>query len=324
VEARHHNAKRELVTSEIVTALARRWGADASQISCSSRGANAVYRCESGAGRFYLRITRPEARSLELVAAAIDWQRYLHERGAAVAEPVPSADGHLVEVVSESGQALLATMTREVQGDRIDFTNFSQIAAWATAIGRIHEASGDYRPSTVVTSAGIVEGKLPALPHQWEQIASGVTDDPLLRLHFELGSGWMRQQPAPTLVTHADVRPGNALISDRGVTIIDFDEPAIAWPAYDLARMMLDDDGTLPPNAEAHLAALLNGYRIARPDAAIGPEEVWHFLSIRALLMYAWSLEDGDTDTGWLTRLRQVLEQRQPAPSSGRLTTRLS
>lgn len=283
-----------------------------------------MYRFETGAGRFFLRITRPGARSLELVAAAIDWQRYLHERGAPVAEPVPSADGHLIEVISESGQPLFATMTREVRGDRIDFTNSSQIAAWATAIGRIHEAGGDYRPSTVFTSAGSVEGKLPALPHQWEQIASAVTGDPLLRWHFELGSRWMRPQSAPTLVTHADVRPGNALISNGGVTMIDFDEPAIGWPAYDLARMMLDDDGTLATNAEAHLAALLNGYRIARPHAAIGPEEVWHFLSIRALLMYAWSLEDGDTDTGWLMRLRQVLEQRQPAPSTGRLTTRLS
>jgi len=312
------------VTSKIVTALARRWGADASPASCISRGANAVYRCESGAGRFYLRITSPGARSLELVAAAIDWQRYLHERGAPVAEPVPSADGHLIEVVSESGRPFFATVTREVQGDRIDFTNLPQITAWATAIGRIHEASGDYRPSIVFTSAGTVEGELPALPHQWEQIASAVTDDPLLRSHFELGSQWMRQQSAPTLLTHADVRPGNTLISNGGVTMIDFDEPAIAWPAYDLARMMLDDDGRLPLNAEAHLAALLNGYRIAKPDVVIGPEEVWHFLSIRALLMSAWSLEDGDTDTGWLTRLRTVLEQRQPAPSSGRLTTRLS
>ncbi|MGE5833432.1 MAG: phosphotransferase enzyme family protein [Acidobacteriota bacterium] len=312
------------MTSEIVTALARCWGADASPISCISRGANAVYRFETAAGRFFLRVTRPGARPLELAAAAIDWQRYLHERGAPVAEPVPSADGHLIEVISESGRPFFAAVTREVQGDRIDFTNLSQIAAWAMAIGRIHEASGDYKASTVFTSAGTVEGKLPALPHQWEQIASVVTDDPLLRLHFELGSRWMRQQSAPTLVTHADVRPGNALISDRGATIIDFDVPAIAWPAYDLARMMLDDDGTLATNAEAHLAALLDGYRIARPDAAIGPEEVWHFLSIRAVLMSAWSLEDGDTDTGWLTRLRKVLAQRQPAPSSGRLTTRLS
>lgn len=300
------------MTSEIVTALARRWGADASPISCISRGSSAVYRCETGAGRFYLRITGPGARSLELVAAAIDWQRHLHEHGAPVAEPVPSADGHLIEVVSESGQPLFATVTREVQGNRIDFTNPPQITAWATAIGRIHDASSHYTPSPVFTSAGISEGKLPVLPRQWKHIASAVADDALLKSHFDSGSRWMGQQSGPTLVTHADVRPGNALISERGVTMIDFDEPAIAWPAYDVARMMLDDDGTLAPNAAPHLAAILDGYRIGRPDAAIWPDEVWNFLNIRVLLMYAWSIEDGDTDAGWLTRLRSVLGQRQP------------
>jgi Ser/Thr protein kinase RdoA (MazF antagonist) len=315
VEARHHNAERELVTSEIVTALAMRWGADAFPISCISRGPNAVHRCETGAGRFYLRVTRPGSRSLELVAAAVDWQRYLHERAAPVAEPVPSADGHLIEVVSESGQPVFATVTREVQGNRIDFTNLLQITAWATAIGRIHGASSLYTPSPVSTSAGIVVGKLPSLSHQWQQIASTVADDPLLKSHFDFGSRWMDQQSEPTLVTHADVRPGNALISDRGVTMIDFEEPAIAWPAYDLARMMLDDDGTPAANAEAHLAAILNGYRIGRPGAAMWPEDVWHFLNIRVLLMYAWSIEDGDTDTGWMTRLRSLLEQRQPSPA---------
>jgi Ser/Thr protein kinase RdoA (MazF antagonist) len=281
-----------------------------------------VYRCESGAGRFYLRVSRPEVRSLELVAGAVDWQRHLHEREAPVAEPVPSAEGHLIEVVSERGLPFFATVTREVHGDRIDWTNLSQIAAWATAIGRVHEASEDYEPSTVFTSAGIVEGRLPALPHQWEQIASAVKGDPLLQRHFDLGSRWMRQQSAPTLITHADVRPGNALIADRGVTMIDFDEPAIAWPAYDLARMILDDDGTLPLNAAAHLAAMLDGYRIGRPHVAIAPEEVWHFLSIRALLMYAWSLEDGDTDPDWLGRLRTVLEQHVDARGSPNLPGR--
>ena len=128
----------------------------------------------------------------------------------------------------------------------------------------------------------------------------------------------MRQESEPTLVTHADARPGNALISDRGVTMIDFDEPTIAWPAYDLARMILDDDATLPPEAAAHLTAILNGYRIGRPQVAIAPEEVWHFLSIRALLMYAWSLEDDETDAAWLERLRIVLEQ---SVDSSRRTT---
>ena len=102
------------MTSEIATALARRWQAAPRRISCVSRGGNLVYRFEAGTDRFYLRVIKPEVRPLELVAGAVDWQRHLHQRNAPVAEPLASADGHVLEVVSEDGLRRLATRSPRV------------------------------------------------------------------------------------------------------------------------------------------------------------------------------------------------------------------
>ena len=292
--------------------LAGRWHAKTPSLSCVSRGGNLVYRFESSAGRSYMRMSASDVRSLDLVAGAVDWHRYLHQSGAPVAEPVASAHGFWVEVLAGDPMPIFATVTREVQGKHVDFSSLADIAAWADAIGRIHAVSEGYKPSSVSTSAGIVEGRLPTLLDLLTQLSPAVRDDPLLQAHYDRGIGWLREQFDRPLVTHADVRPGNALIGETSVTMIDFDEPTHAWPAYDLARMMMDDEARLPPSAAEHVTAILDGYRRARPQITISVEEISQFLSIRALLMYVWSLDDATTDTAWRDRLRTVLEHPNP------------
>ena len=203
---------------------------------------------------------------------------------------------------------IFATVTREVQGEHVDFSSLADIAAWADAIGRIHAASESYKPSSVSTSAGVVEGRLPTLLDLLKQVEPAVRDDPLLQARYDRGVGWLREQFDRMLVTHADVRPGNAVIRETGVTMIDFDEPTHAWAGYDLARMMMDDEARLPSIPVEHLMAILDGYRRARPQIPISGEEVSQFLSIRALLMYVWSLDDATTDAAWRDRLRAVLQ----------------
>src|SRR5262245_49197106 len=152
------------VTSETVIELGARWHPEPRTISCVSRGGNLVYRFESSAGRSYMRLTASDVRPLDLVAGAIDWHRHLWQAGAPVAEPVPSANGFWIEVIAGDTMPIFATVTREVRGEHVNFSSLADMAAWADAIGRIHAASEGYEPSSVSTSAGGVEGRLPTLP----------------------------------------------------------------------------------------------------------------------------------------------------------------
>jgi Ser/Thr protein kinase RdoA (MazF antagonist) len=159
----------------------------------------------------------------------------------------------------------------------------------------------------VSTTTGPLLGELPTLLDQWKQIEPAVADDTRLRERYARGFEFLSRLSPPALVTHSDVRPANALISDGRVTVMDFDEPTWAWPPYDLARMMLDDDARPSGNTE-HLTTLKNGYRRGNRTTSITDADIKAFLDLRVLLMYAWSLQDSET-TGspWLTQLRSLL-----------------
>jgi Ser/Thr protein kinase RdoA (MazF antagonist) len=294
--------------TDALTVLARRWGAHEGTLSRVDRATNLVGRFQSDAGAFYLRVTTRAARSLSLLAGALDWQRHLFMSGAPVAEPVPSAEGFWIETASSGSTTCVATATRAVPGRAVDFGNLTEIAAWAEAVGRVHDASERYTPSPVSTTTRTVNGELPTLVDLWKQIESIAAIDPVLVERYAQGSQYLAGMSEQTLITHADVRPENAVVSDGRVVLLDFDEPTVAWAPYDLARMMLDDDARPPRDSVRHLSAIRDGYQRGRPAAPVLDDAVEQFLNIRVLLMYAWSLQDpsGSTET-WLPQLRSLL-----------------
>jgi Ser/Thr protein kinase RdoA (MazF antagonist) len=93
------------------------------------------------------------------------------------------------------------------------------------------------------------------------------------------------------IVTHGDFRSGNAIWDGTRVTILDFDEPVLAWAEYDVARTLLQDECDPFPNLESHLAHFLEGYEYARALPNVR-SRISNFVRVRALLMLAWSLED--------------------------------
>lgn len=294
--------------TDALTVLARRWGAHEGTLSRVDRATNLVGRFQSDAGAFYLRITTTAARSLSLLAGALDWQRHLFRSGAPVAEPVPSAEGFWIETASSGSTTIVATATRAVPGRAVDVGNLTEIAAWAEAVGRVHGASERHTPSPVSTTARTVNGELPTLVDLWKQIESIAAIDPVLGERYAQGSQYLARVSEPTLITHADVRPENAVVSDGRVVLLDFDEPTVAWAPYDLARMMLDDDARPPDDPARHFGAIREGYLRGRPAARISADDVEQFVRIRVVLMHAWSVQDpsGSTDA-WLHQLRSLL-----------------
>ncbi len=293
--------------TDALAILAHRWGAHEGTISRGDGAMQIVARVQTDAGVVYLRVTPSSSRSLAVVAGALDWHRHLYEAGAPVVEPLRSSDGFWIETASTGPITAVAIATRGAPGRPVNFDNPAEIRAWAEAVGRIHAASKSYTPSPVSTRAGPVEGKLPTLGDHWTQIEPTIATDPSLRAHYAESSRYLARLPQPQLVTHGDLRPENALISDVRVVLLDFDEPTWAWPTYDLARMILNDDASPPRDRSAHLAAIMTGYLLARPMFSCTSDDLNAFLRIRALLMYGWSLQDHSEDVAWLRRLRDAI-----------------
>jgi Ser/Thr protein kinase RdoA (MazF antagonist) len=87
-------------------------------------------------------------------------------------------------------------------------------------------------------------------------------------------------------VIHADLHPGNILIDGERLAVIDFDDAAWGWYAYDIAVVLVNyQDG---PDLAAFERAYLDGYRGVRP---VAPELLAHvpmFRLVRGLAQIGW------------------------------------
>ena len=87
------------------------------------------------------------------------------------------------------------------------------------------------------------------------------------------------------------------VVGDQGLHVIDFDDAGFGWHHYELAVALhyhREDDrfGDIQ-------AALVNGYRQARPLADSVVAMLPMFLLVRSLVHLAWRAQHPERGTGW-------------------------
>jgi Ser/Thr protein kinase RdoA (MazF antagonist) len=287
------------------------WNADVGSLEFVSQSANAVYKFSSNGEVRFLRLVPHELREHAFLAAGLDFLNHAWLAGAFVCQPLLSSRGCFIEDVLQNDDVFLATVTAGVAGQTLGEMSESnrlenamnetqnlllepaQVQAWGQALGTLHAASETYQPVPVRLSSGMVQfPESFSLPKFWTNIKAVCSSDPdLERVHAELGT-WLETLPtSEMIVTHGDFRSGNAIWDGTRVTILDFDEPVLAWAEYDVARTLLQDECDPFPNFEQHLAHFLEGYERARALPYV-QSRIRNFVRVRALLMLAWSLED--------------------------------
>jgi Ser/Thr protein kinase RdoA (MazF antagonist) len=314
---------------ETAACAAAFWNADAGSLEFVSVSANAVYKFTTRGEPMFLRLVHHELRDHEFLAAGLDFLNHAWLAGAFVCQPLLSSRGCFIEDVLQADDVFLATVTAGVPGQTLGETCESnrletvlesgvndtqklllepnQVQAWGQALGTLHMASETYQPVPVRLSSGMVQfPESFSLPKFWVNVQAICSSDPELQaVHAELGA-WLEALPkSEMIVTHGDFRPGNAIWDGARVTILDFDEPVLAWAEYDVARTLLQDECDPFPNLEVHLAHFLEGYERARALPHV-QARIANFVRVRALLMLAWSLEDSSWATDAQTMLRTI------------------
>lgn len=258
--------------------------------------ANLVYRLKSGD---YLRLTHSSLRDVNAVAAGVDWARQLEANGASVSVALESIGGCLIEALGD----WLATVWRGASGQLLgDAITATQLQGWGAAADLMHKASAGYEPQGVTTSSGAVMPERFALRSYWRNIERTVQNDAELLGAYQRLTRWLEALPSGERLTcHGDFRPANAIWDGARVWIIDFDEPVLAWPEYDVARAMSRDVEGPFPNLAAHLEGFKRGYGRTR---GLNTERIQTFIQLHALLSLSWSLEDDSW--GWSHDLRRL------------------
>jgi Ser/Thr protein kinase RdoA (MazF antagonist) len=108
---------------------------------------------------------------------------------------------------------------------------------------------------------------------------------------------------------HADLHPGNLLVREGGLAIIDFDDAAFGWRMYDIA-VALTHQQTAPDFAAVRNAFLV-GYREVRNLPEAEAAQLPHFLLVRDLVQLGWLHERPEIDPGdWLPSRIALIRRR--------------
>jgi Ser/Thr protein kinase RdoA (MazF antagonist) len=264
-----------------------------------SISANVVYRLESGD---YLRLVHSALRDEAFLATGLDWSRHLDSSGARVCSALESKHANLIERVDEDW---LATVWTGIVGQPLsDRMTEVQLEAWGEAAGRLHAASAQYVPRAVRTSSGEVMPERYSLSRFWANIEKTVIRDAELLVAYRALTAFLESlPPEDALICHGDFRPANALWDGSSVWVVDFDEPAMGWAEYDVARAMSRDTDGPFPDVYSHLETFRHGYERGR-GTRLNLERLQGFVPLQALLSLAWSLEDATW--GWSHDLRRL------------------
>jgi Ser/Thr protein kinase RdoA (MazF antagonist) len=274
-------------TETEISRAARRWGLN--NVQFVSSGANFVYRGELHAQTVYLRMVHWDDRDEEFLAAGIDWARHCRKHGARVCTALGSRLGYFLEDVN----SWMCVVWHGIDGVPLgDNLTQPQLEAWGGALARLHLASRSYTPQMTTCSEGEYLPERFTLRQFWRNISPILEPVPELRAVYLELSAWLESLPSVGMcLCHGDFRPANAVWNGQQVWVIDFDEPTLAHPEYDIARACLRDD--LQPFELGHLEIFLRGYERVLPCTR---ERISQFVQIRALLMLAWALQDGNTN----------------------------
>lgn len=111
------NEIRDRFNEEILAQARQRYGIAADQITLLDGFESFMYEYAQDGGAFILRLGHSRRRSPEMIRGEVDWINYLAAGGAGVARAVLSANGKLVEEISDGhGGAFLATAFEKAAG----------------------------------------------------------------------------------------------------------------------------------------------------------------------------------------------------------------
>ena len=247
---------------------------------------------------YALRLHRPWYHTLDELISERVWIRALADAGIAVQMPVRTGDGQEYASVTVPGTGerrfaglarwttgrVLAEVLRETTDTAIAEQHFAQLGAVTASL---HDQAAAWQPPAAFTRHALdADGFMGSTPHWgpfWDHQALSAAERRLMldtraRLHAALAR--LHRQPSVYSVIHADMHPGNVLVNGDGLTVIDFDDAAWGWHAYDIAVALL--------NHQAFERAYLAGYRSVRGISEQSLMLVPMFRLVRGLAQIGW------------------------------------
>ncbi|HTG23583.1 MAG TPA: phosphotransferase [Reyranella sp.] len=253
---------------------------------------------------YALRLHRPWYHTLDELISERAWVRALADADIAVQAPLRTLDGqeYASVTIPSTGERrfaglarwatgrVLAQVLRETTDTRIAEQHFARLGAVTASL---HDQAATWQPPAAFTRHALDEnGFMGSMPHWgpfWDHQLLSAAERRLMldtraRLHAALAR--LDRPPSAYSMIHADMHPGNVLVDGDRLTVIDFDDAAWGWHAYDMAVALVhQQDG---PNLATFERAYIAGYRSVRPISDQVLMSVPMFRLVRGLAQIGW------------------------------------
>jgi Ser/Thr protein kinase RdoA (MazF antagonist) len=315
----------ETLTQRAVAALAH-WDLPGQVPELIKYRENAVFKVTLAWGEpAALRLHRPAYHSAAALASELAFMANLRDRGLAVPQPIPAANGALLVAFGEG--PFHADLIGWVEGEPLGETGVPlagkgrDLPAIFRAIGRemalLHGAADAFRqPVGFERPAWDAAGLLGAAPF-WGRF----WDCPMLAPEDRAYLTGLRETLAARLAAiapgldygliHADIVRENIFVQGDAVAFIDFDDCGFGFRLFDLATTLLRN--RREPAYPALSAALIEGYARIRPQVEAELEHLPLFLLLRALTYIGWAAARPDLPDNAARLQRYIAEVRSLA-----------
>ncbi|MFZ6026183.1 MAG: phosphotransferase enzyme family protein [Chloroflexota bacterium] len=269
-------------------------------------GVNDTYLARTAAGAQYiLRLYRSRWRSPADVGYETDALNHLHQKGLAVAYPLPRRDGSCVHALRAPEGDRLAVLFTFAEGKEPSYEAdpADKSFRYGQAVARIHQASDDFTSPYLRQPLDLdflffypLKAMRPFLAHRPDDFA-------FFQAYAEKMVQRLTDWPASALdqgFCHADLQGYHAHITDDGtLTFFDFDCCGRGFRAYDMAVFRWC--ARLSEKEPIWWEPYLRGYREVRPLRDADVQAIPYFVAAR----YFWhiGLHTGnayDWGYGWL------------------------
>ena len=278
-----------------------KWGLEGAKTRLIAARENRVFRIDHPTGTYALRLHRPDYRTDSQLDAELDWMAHLDRVGLSVPAPLASKAGAYLHHVAGTQVDVLGWLDGQTLDERLPSMATQERAGLFYTLGqrmaRLHAASdawpeghGCDRPSW--DCAGLL-GEAPLWDRFWDNPALLAGQKQVLQAFRERAADALRRLVG-TLdygLIHADLVPGNVMVSGTKLHLIDFDDGGFGFRLFELATGLLKHHGSA--DFEALQAAMINGYRSQRQ---IDTSQLALFMALRAVTYVGWNITRAHED----------------------------
>lgn len=303
-------AQQKALWQQLADEALTRWDIDAQAISWLGYSSNAVFKVESDAGDYVLRLQPAWRANVAQVRSELAWLRAIRHASSLQAPfPVPAAgkndDALLVEVAHPQlppPHSVLACLFEFIHGESKPATALgcADVHAVGRYLAQLHTLAQIDPPADFdrprFDAQGLFGGDSPyAAQHVCQALTMAQLEicEAVARA-VENVLSQLNQREAAFGLIHADLLAKNILFTDAGIAALDFEHCAWGCYLYDLAPLLWQLKGERPDDYAQLEASLWDGYTASLANEHPPRDCLETFIAARQLASCRWLLNNRD------------------------------